>query len=160
MSTAGSTTRVPGMGPEGILGHELLGDLHGQRVVEPAVDIDPCQADTEQADLARERGELADDPAAETEELARIYVDRGLAEKVAAEVRAAWTGRAVVKSEMPSSSRAWAPRASGAALPLLVAVVSPANLAVYTVSGASLVFLAVLGALGAARKTSEAPDTV
>ena len=32
--------------------------------------------------------------------------------KVAAEVRAAWIGRAVVKSEMPSSSRAWAPRAS------------------------------------------------
>ncbi len=44
------------------------------------------QADTEQADLARERRELADDPAAETEELARIYVDRGLDHALAVQV--------------------------------------------------------------------------
>jgi VIT1/CCC1 family predicted Fe2+/Mn2+ transporter len=38
---------------------------------------------------------------------------------------------------------------AGAALPLATAALSPGNIAVYTVSGASLVFLAVLGALGA-----------
>ncbi len=44
------------------------------------------QADTEQADLARERQELADDPGAEREELARIYVDRGLDHALALQV--------------------------------------------------------------------------
>ena len=44
------------------------------------------QADTEQADLARERQELNDDPAAEREELARIYVDRGLDHALALQV--------------------------------------------------------------------------
>ncbi|MFC6048232.1 VIT family protein, partial [Methylobacterium hispanicum] len=44
------------------------------------------QADTEQADLAREQRELGDDPAAEWEELARIYVDRGLDHALALQV--------------------------------------------------------------------------
>ena len=122
------------------------------------------QADTEQADLARERRELVDDPVAETEELARIYVDRGLdhalAVQVAEQLMAKDALGAHARDELGISDfttarpvqaalTSAATFSAGAALPLLVAVVSPANLAVYTVSGASLVFLAVLGALGA-----------
>src|SRR5690349_1987573 len=44
------------------------------------------QADTENADLARERGELASDPVAEQAELTQIYVDRGLTRELASEV--------------------------------------------------------------------------
>src|SRR5690606_29772828 len=44
------------------------------------------QADTEQADLARERAELATQPGFERQELAAIYVTRGLAPELASEV--------------------------------------------------------------------------
>lgn len=122
------------------------------------------QADTEQADLARERRELADDPAAEREELARIYVDRGLdhalALQVAEQLMAKDALGAHARDELGISEvttarpvqaalTSAATFSAGAALPLATAALSPGNLAVYTVSGASLVFLAVLGALGA-----------
>ncbi len=122
------------------------------------------QADTEQADLARERGELADDPTAEREELARIYVDRGLdhalALQVAEQLMAKDALGAHARDELGISEvttarpvqaalTSAATFSAGAALPLATAALSPGNLAVYTVSGASLVFLAVLGALGA-----------
>ncbi len=122
------------------------------------------QADTEQADLARERQELADDPAAEREELARIYVDRGLDHALALQV----AERLMAKDALGTHARdelgisevttarpvqaaltSAATFSAGAALPLATAALSPGTLAVYTVSGASLVFLAVLGALGA-----------
>ncbi|GEP12444.1 VIT1/CCC1 transporter family protein [Methylobacterium gnaphalii] len=122
------------------------------------------QSDTEQGDLARERRELADDPAAEQEELARIYVDRGLdralALQVADQLMAKDALAAHARDELGISELTMARPvqaaltsaatfASGAAMPLFVAVGSPASLTVYTVSVASLVFLAVLGALGA-----------
>ncbi|MEE7494758.1 VIT family protein [Methylobacterium oryzae] len=122
------------------------------------------QADTEQADLARERRELADDPAAEREELARIYVDRGLdhalALRVADQLMAKDALGAHARDELGISEvttarpvqaalTSAATFSAGAALPLATAALSPGNVAVYTVSGASLVFLAVLGALGA-----------
>ncbi|QGY03203.1 VIT family protein [Methylobacterium mesophilicum SR1.6/6] len=122
------------------------------------------QADTEQADLARERQELADDPASEREELARIYVDRGLnhalALQVAEQLMAKDALGAHARDELGMSEvttarpvqaalTSAATFSAGAALPLATAALSPGNLAVYTVSGASLVFLAVLGALGA-----------
>ncbi|MGX9983118.1 VIT1/CCC1 transporter family protein [Methylobacterium fujisawaense] len=122
------------------------------------------QADTEQADLARERGELADDPAAEREELARIYVDRGLDHALAVQVADQLMARdalaAHARDELGISDlttarpvqaalTSAATFSAGAAMPLVVAALSPGNLAVYTVSAASLVFLAVLGALGA-----------
>ncbi|MGN8096854.1 VIT1/CCC1 transporter family protein [Methylobacterium sp. 22177] len=122
------------------------------------------QADTEQADLARERQELSDDPAAEREELARIYVDRGLdhalALQVAEQLMAKDALGAHARDELGISEvttarpvqaalTSAATFSAGAALPLATAALSPGNLAVYTVSGASLVFLAVLGALGA-----------
>ncbi|ACB26659.1 VIT1/CCC1 transporter family protein [Methylobacterium radiotolerans] len=122
------------------------------------------QADTEQADLARERRELADDPAAEREELARIYVDRGLdhalALQVAEQLMAKDALGAHARDELGISEvttarpvqaalTSAATFSAGAALPLATAALSSGNVAVYTVSGASLVFLAVLGALGA-----------
>ena len=122
------------------------------------------QADTEQADLARERQELADDPGAEREELARIYVDRGLDHSLALQVAEQLMAKdalgAHARDELGISEvtaarpvqaalTSAATFSAGAALPLATAALSPGNLAVYTVSGASLVFLAVLGALGA-----------
>ncbi|MDP9096442.1 MAG: VIT family protein [Pseudomonadota bacterium] len=122
------------------------------------------QSDTEQADLGRERRELEQDPAAEREELAAIYVGRGLdqdlALKVADQLMAKDALSAHARDELGISGfttarpiqaalTSAATFSSGAALPLLVAAVSPANLVVYLVSAGSLVFLAVLGALGA-----------
>ncbi len=122
------------------------------------------QADTEQADLARERAELAADPAAEREELAQIYVARGLDYGLALQVADQLMARDTLSthaqdelgiSEMSTARPVQAALTSaatfsaGAAMPLLVAAVSPERLAVYTVSGTSLVCLAVLGAIGA-----------
>lgn len=122
------------------------------------------QADTERADLARERHELSDDPAAEREELAGIYVGRGLdhalALQVADQLMAKDALGAHARDELGISEittarpvqaalTSAATFSAGAALPLLVAVLSPGRLTVYTVSVASLVFLAILGALGA-----------
>jgi vacuolar iron transporter family protein len=128
------------------------------------------QADTERADLDRERRELVDDPGAEREELARIYVDRGLDHGLALQVADQLMARDALGahardelgiSEITSARPVQAALTSaatfsaGAALPLLVAATSPATIAVYTVSAASLALLAVLGALGA--KTGGAP---
>ncbi len=122
------------------------------------------QSDTERADLDRERGELADDPAAEREELARIYVDRGLdvtlAHQVADQLMAKDALGAHARDELGISDltaarpvqaalTSAATFSAGAAMPLFVAAVSPGRIAVFTVSAASLLFLAVLGALGA-----------
>ncbi|SDM76547.1 Predicted Fe2+/Mn2+ transporter, VIT1/CCC1 family [Methylobacterium phyllostachyos] len=122
------------------------------------------QADTEHADLARERAELQADPKAEQEELARIYVERGLDDALALQVAEQLMARDALGahardelgiSEVTSARPVQAALTSaatfsaGAALPLLVAVLSPGAIAVATVSGTSLVFLAGLGALGA-----------
>lgn len=122
------------------------------------------QADTEKADLARERGELANDPAAELDELTGIYVKRGLqpelARQVAAQLSAGDVLAAHARDEL-GISEAMSARpiqaaltsaatfAVGAALPVMMVVVSPGALLVPMVSGASLVFLALLGAIGA-----------
>lgn len=122
------------------------------------------QADTERADLARERRELSNDPASEREELAAIYVGRGLdhplALQVADQLMAKDALGAHARDELGISEittarpvqaalTSAATFSAGAVLPLLVAVLSPGRLTVYTVSVASLVFLATLGALGA-----------
>jgi len=122
------------------------------------------QSDTEQADLARERKELADNPALELEELAQIYMSRGvdkpLARQVAEQLMAkdALTAHARDElgiSDMTAARPIQAALASaamfsiGAAMPLLMVIVSPVNALVPIVSAASLMFLALLGALGA-----------
>ena len=122
------------------------------------------QSDTEQADLARERGELADNIEFEREELAQIYVQRGLDEALARQVArqlmakdalAAHARDELGISEITTARPVQAAFTSaatfsvGAAMPLLMVLVSPATLLVPAVSVASLGFLALLGAIGA-----------
>ncbi|GEO86162.1 MULTISPECIES: VIT1/CCC1 transporter family protein [Alphaproteobacteria] len=122
------------------------------------------QADTEQADLARERMELETQPESEREELAQIYVARGVEQELARQVAdqlmakdalAAHAHDELGISEMTTARPIQAALTSaatfsvGAALPLLMVVISPVNLLVWTVSIASLAFLALLGAIGA-----------
>ena len=122
------------------------------------------QSDTEQADLARERAELASQPAYEREELAQVYVARGverdLALKVADQLMAKDALGAHARDELGISEATTARPIQaaltsaatfsvGAAMPLLMVVVAPASLLVPVVSIASLLFLALLGAIGA-----------
>ena len=122
------------------------------------------QSDTEHADLARERRELRADPEAEHEELANIYVKRGLdhalARQVARELMAKDALAAHAHDELGisriSTARpiqaaltSAATFSTGAAMPLLAVLLSPPQLLIWVVSLTSLVFLAVLGGLGA-----------
>ena len=122
------------------------------------------QADTERADLERERKELAADPAHEHAELTAIYVARGLDADLAGQVATQLTAKDALGahardelgiSDTLSARPVQAAFASagtfavGAALPLLLVLVVPANALVWTVSGSSLLFLALLGALAA-----------
>ena len=122
------------------------------------------QADTEHADLARETKELASDPERETEELAQIYAARGvevgLARQVAMQlmtkdalaahsrdelgISAATTARPV-QAAMASATTFTV----GAAAPLLLTVMSPQKVLLPVVAVGSLLFLALLGMIGA-----------
>ena len=128
------------------------------------------QSDTERADLARERKELSDNPAFELDELAEIYVRRGvdqaLARQVAEQLMAKDALSAHARDELGISEittarpvqAALTSAASfsvGAAMPLLMVVVSPASTLVPVVSAASLGFLALLGAVGAKSRRRE-----
>jgi VIT1/CCC1 family predicted Fe2+/Mn2+ transporter len=123
-----------------------------------------AQADTEKAEIARERRELADDPKGELAELADIYVQRGVdaatAEAVASQLmtRDALSAHARDELDISPGARArpiqaaFASAASftvGAAMPLLAVFVAPVGLLIAAVATASLAFLALLGALGA-----------
>lgn len=122
------------------------------------------QADTERADLERERNELAADPAAERAELAAIYIARGLAPELAEEVARQLMARdglaAHARDELGLSEQLAARPmqaalasatsfAIGAGWPLLVlGLAPPANLTGWLVGG-SLGGLAALGTLAA-----------
>ena len=122
------------------------------------------QADTERADIARERAELAADSAAEHRELAAIYVGRGLdaalAQQVAVQLMAHDALGAHARDELGISDTlsarpvqaalsSAASFAVGAALPLLVAAAAPEPFTIPAVGGASLLLLALLGGLAA-----------
>lgn len=122
------------------------------------------QSDTEQADLARERAELASQPEFERAELAQIYVARGvspdLAQQVADQLMAKDALGAHARDELGISEvtaarpiqaalTSAATFATGAALPLAMVLLVPRAALVVGVSIASLAFLAVLGAVGA-----------
>jgi len=128
------------------------------------------QADTEQAELARERVELDAQPVHEHQELAAIYVKRGLSLDLAGEVArqlmdhdalgahardelgiSETLGANPVQAALTSA----ATFAVGAFLPLLAAVVTPAAQLVPVVAGTSLLVLTALGALAA--RTGGAP---
>ena len=123
------------------------------------------QADTEAADIAREREELKTEPAAELRELTAIYKKRGLDATLAAQVAEQLTAHdalgAHARDELGISPHlsarpvqaALASAASfavGAALPLVVVAIAPEHGLLIWVSGMALVFLALLG-IAAAR---------
>jgi len=118
------------------------------------------QADTENADLDRERAELAHDPDAEHRELQAIYMKRGLDAQLASDVAeqlmkhdalGAHARDELGISEITTARPVQAALASaasfsaGALLPLLVCLVAPQSVLIYLVAITSLVFLAVLG---------------
>ncbi len=122
------------------------------------------QADTEKADLVREGAELAASPEFERDELTEIYVGRGvepeLAGRVADQLMSKGALAAHARDELGISDTTTARPlqaaltsaatfAVGAAMPLLMVVLAPAEWLVVAVSAASLVFLALLGAIGA-----------
>lgn len=122
------------------------------------------QADTENADLERERKELATDKGFEQDELASIYVGRGLepelAQQVAAQLMAHDALAAHARDELGISETLSARPvqaafssagsfAIGAALPLLTVFLVPESKLVVAVSGLSLIFLAALGVMAA-----------
>ena len=122
------------------------------------------QADTEHADLAREREELRTDPAGEERELTAIYVKRGLDPELAKRVTQELMQKNALAthardelgiSEITTARPIQAALTSaltfsvGAAMPLLAVVISPHSYVVMSVAVSSLVYLAELGAIGA-----------
>jgi vacuolar iron transporter family protein len=122
------------------------------------------QSDTEQADLEKERRELAEDPDFELEELAQIYVARGveveLAREVAQQLMAKDALAAHARDELGMSEitaarpiqaalTSAATFSMGAAAPLALVLLSPKGLLIPMVAAGSLLFLAILGFLGA-----------
>ncbi|MDP2241764.1 MAG: VIT family protein [Burkholderiales bacterium] len=122
------------------------------------------QADTERADLDRERKELAADPEHEHAELAAIYVGRGLDAGLASEVATQLTAHDALGahgrdelgiSDTMAARPVQAALASagtfsvGAVLPLLIVLLVPVSALMWAVSGSSLLFLALLGSLAA-----------
>jgi VIT1/CCC1 family predicted Fe2+/Mn2+ transporter len=118
------------------------------------------QADTESADLARERTELVENPRQEHAELTAIYMKRGLGESLASEVATQLMAHdalgAHARDELGISDTlaarpvqaalaSAASFAAGAALPLLIVLLLPAAALMWGVAGSSLFFLAALG---------------
>ena len=120
------------------------------------------QSDTENADLEKERIELATQPEHEHAELAAIYVGRGLTKALAADVATQLMAHDALGahsrdelgiSDLTTARPVQAALASaatfsvGAALPLLVVLLVPTSVLMWTVAVSSLLFLAVMGAL-------------
>jgi VIT1/CCC1 family predicted Fe2+/Mn2+ transporter len=128
------------------------------------------QADTERADLARERKELATSPEAEHKELTAIYVQRGLDPALASSVATQLMQHdalgahardelgiteALAARPVQAALASAASFAAGAALPVLLVLQLPVSALTWGVSGGSLLFLALLGLVAA--RTGGAP---
>jgi vacuolar iron transporter family protein len=122
------------------------------------------QADTEGADIARERAELAAAPAAEEDELTGIYVRRGLEPALARTVAQQLTAHNALEAHardelglaeelaarpLQAALASAGTFAVGAALPMLTVLLAPTASLSLVVAGVSLVSLAALGALAA-----------
>lgn len=122
------------------------------------------QADTERADLDRERNELAADPEREHAEMTAMYVARGLDHSLASAVTAqlmahdalgAHSREELGLTDTMTTRPLQAALASagtftvGALLPLLIVVAVPRSMIMWAVSGSALIFLALLGSLAA-----------
>ncbi|MFC0590179.1 VIT family protein [Novosphingobium aquiterrae] len=123
------------------------------------------QADTEAADLAKERRELAEMPEFELEELTATYRARGLSDDLARQVAQELTAHDALGAHardelgLADMHRARPIQAAltsaatfsvGAALPLIAAIMLPLARIPFTVSLAALAFLMLLGGVGAA----------
>jgi VIT1/CCC1 family predicted Fe2+/Mn2+ transporter len=121
------------------------------------------QRDAEQADVARETQELASQPRAELNELARIYVTRGLDKALAMQVAQQLSARdrlgAHLRDELGIDQQslarplqaAWISAASFAAfalVPIAALLVAPGSLRIPAMAALSLLSLAALGAFG------------
>ncbi len=122
------------------------------------------QADTEQAEIERERAELKDDPKGERQELASIYMSRGLDPSLARQVADQLTAHdalgahardelgitdALRARPVQAALASAASFAAGAILPLAVTALSPPQVLIPVVAGTSLAFLALLGGVAA-----------
>jgi VIT1/CCC1 family predicted Fe2+/Mn2+ transporter len=122
------------------------------------------QADTERADLKRERAELKTDDKGERKELAAIYVGRGLDQALAKQVvdqlmahdalgaharDELGISKTVIARPIQAALASAGSFAVGAAMPLLVTALAPEKALIFLVAGTSLAFLALLGALAA-----------
>jgi VIT1/CCC1 family predicted Fe2+/Mn2+ transporter len=122
------------------------------------------QADTENADLAKEREELANQPEAELRELTEIYVTRGLDRDLARQVAVQLTAHDALATHardelgiidflqarpLQAALASAATFAVGAFIPLLVALVVPEQYLIIAIAGVSLCALALLGGLAA-----------
>jgi vacuolar iron transporter family protein len=122
------------------------------------------QADTERADIERERRELAADPAAEHAELVKIYLDRGMDRALAEQVATQLMSRdalgvhareelgitdALRARPLQAALASAASFAMGAAVPLLTGVLSPLVHIAPVVAATCLVLLALLGGVAA-----------
>lgn len=122
------------------------------------------QGDAEKADVELEKRHLAADPEFELEELTQIYQQRGLDRELAEQVAVQLTAHdaldthlrdelgmtdAVIARPVQAAAASAASFSVGAALPLAMVLVDRGESLPFTVSAASLVFLAILGALGA-----------
>jgi vacuolar iron transporter family protein len=122
------------------------------------------QADTEQAELERERAELKADPKGERRELTAIYVARGLDPSLARQVADQLTAHDALSAHardelgisetlrarpLQAALASSASFAVGAVLPLAVTALTPAQALIPVVGGTSLAFLALLGGVAA-----------
>jgi VIT1/CCC1 family predicted Fe2+/Mn2+ transporter len=122
------------------------------------------QADTEQADLTRERRELATEPQAEEDELTGIYVRRGLEPELARTVARQLTARGALAAHardelglteelaarpLQAALASAATFAVGAVVPILAVLIAPLSALVVAVAAVSLVCLVALGATAA-----------
>ena len=122
------------------------------------------QADAEQSDMARERAELAADPAAELAELTQIYVERGVAPDLARQVAEQMTAKDALAAHardelgifdhtvarpVQAALASAATFCLGAILPILAALLAPAGAVSWVITMVSVVGLAILGAAGA-----------
>ena len=122
------------------------------------------QADTENADLARERIELRDEPDSELEELVAIYVERGLDEELAKEVAVQLTRKNALSTHardelgitethmarpVQASLSSAAAFALGAIVPIIACAISPPQMISLVTTVATIVTLAVLGSVAA-----------
>ncbi|PUZ25327.1 hypothetical protein DCC81_13570 [Chitinophaga parva] len=122
------------------------------------------QADTEKADLEREKEELEEMPEVEHEELTQIYQDRGLSRNLAVQVAAELMQHDALQAHardelgineitaakpIQAAFASFASFLSGAVLPLFVAIFAPIDAMVYYQYGFAIVFLMILGAISA-----------